>query len=419
MPEEPKHRKGGSPTERHPLRDDGLGSPQSVGGKRQGGATPDGGRPPRTLVMQALNLPPMPPPGPARPVTPAAGSGPVQVPRAAPPAQNNARQSAHPQSNRWPEPQEIPVGGPDPRLAPPEPAGHGGGGGQGGRIPTPAASPPTQHAHHAPPQQPSTSGSYPPGSWPATGGPPPSGGARPTPHANVAARTYVPRKKVRPDVPKAVIEAVRVALPATRDPRLTLLREQASARDAAFRVLRHRVVDRGDPRSVLVTSAGDGEGKTTTALNLALALAESGRFKVLLIEVNVRRPAVAAVLGIQPPSCFLDQLAGHRQDINARWVVADLDPVGLHVLAISPKGDARALHGPTFNAAMDRLRGAYDYLVVDGSSILTGSETALIADSVDGLVFVARAHRARARQVRKALEMFSAADIVGTVLMDT
>lgn len=84
------------------------------------------------------------------------------------------------------------------------------------------------------------------------------------------------------------------------DRRAVILRNPLSARAASFRVLRHRLVDQGDPKAVVVTSAQDCEGKTTCALNLAWALAESGRNRVLLLEVNTARPALAGLLGFLP-----------------------------------------------------------------------------------------------------------------------
>src|SRR5438477_583444 len=91
--------------------------------------------------------------------------------------------------------------------------------------------------------------------------------------------------------------------PADPDERLILVRDPDSARAASFRVLRHRLQEKGDPRVIAVTSAGPREGKTTCAVNLALALGECGRAKVLLIEANLWTPALAPLFGFMPPEC--------------------------------------------------------------------------------------------------------------------
>src|SRR5262249_31102421 len=88
------------------------------------------------------------------------------------------------------------------------------------------------------------------------------------------------------------------------DPRLVMVRAPDSPAAAAFRVLRHRLIERDGLRTVLVTSPRVGEGKTTCAVNLALALCEAGRARVLLLEANFRRPAIARMLGFRPPVCF-------------------------------------------------------------------------------------------------------------------
>jgi Mrp family chromosome partitioning ATPase len=401
-----KQRPHPTPSERIPLREDGLASPQSVGAKRASPAA-DGGQPPRTLIMRALSLPTMPAPGP-RVQTPSAGAPSVPAPP--------------PPSTRFPTPAEVAAALPAqrPQLIPVPSPGQAKTQDIAIREPSP---PPAPVGALVPVSSPPPAAVYPADSWSSPlpqGGEPRAQPWSPAPHMEGGGGGGVAlRKKLRPEVPKAVVEVMRVALPARRDSRLSLIGDQGSGRAAAFRVLRHRLMGRGDPRTVLVTSAFDGEGKTTCALNLAIALAESGRFKVLLLEANVHRPAVSTVLGIQPHWCFLEQLANHREDMNARWVVTEVEPVGLNVLAIAPhRNDVRGLHGPSFTAAMDRLRGAYDYIVVDGSSVLTSSEATLIGDSVDGLILVARAHKARARMVRRALELFPATDVIGTVLMD-
>jgi Mrp family chromosome partitioning ATPase len=409
-----KHRPHQTPSERIPLREDGLASPQSVGAKRAS-PNPDGGQPPRTLIMRALSLPTMPPPG-GRVQTPSGGAN--AVPGSNPNGPASARvptpgqgEPVAPVQSVPSRPQLMTVPAPvTPR--PQDPVTR--------EVPAPSPAPAPVGAL-VPISSPPPPVAYQGDSWssPLPSSAPIAQPWSPAPHEGPARQGVALRKKLRPDVPKAVVEAMKVTLSGRRDPRVSLLGDQGSGRAAAFRVLRHRLMGRGDPRTVLVTSAVDGEGKTSCAINLAVALAESGRFKVLLLDANVHRPAVASALGVQPPWCFLEQLANHRDDMNAHWVVTELEPVGMHVLAIAPqRNEARALHGPSFTAAMDRLRGAYDYIVVDGSSVLTGSEATLISDSVDGLIIVTKAHRARARLVRKALELFPATDIIGTVLMD-
>jgi len=241
--------------------------------------------------------------------------------------------------------------------------------------------------------------------------------------ANVA----VGGQATRPTQPAAGLEVAparvmvsRFALPARIDPHLSVLQPEATTRAAGFRALRHRLTEQKDPRVILVTSAEDGEGKTSCAANLALALAESGRFKVLLVEANLRRPRLASIFGFQPGRCLLAQLTIHREQIETPWVVTEIQPVGLHALVIAPGGTADAvLHGPTFAASLARLRLVYDYVVLDGPSILTSADASIIQDSVDAVVLVVRSGVARNRTVQQALSQLSADMVAGLVLMDS
>jgi Mrp family chromosome partitioning ATPase len=222
-----------------------------------------------------------------------------------------------------------------------------------------------------------------------------------------------------PTARSADVELVPVKLAAEVDPRAALLRNPLSARAASFRVLRHRLTDGGNPKVILVTSAQDGEGKTTCALNLALALAESGRHRILLLEANTGRPELAGLLGFAPPVCFIEQLAQHRSEPACPWVVAQIASCNLQVLAVQPRTAPRPpLHGATLMAAVASLRGAYHYTVIDTSSILSGLDVPLVQDAVDGIVVAARARHTRGRHLTAALDQVGTARVLGVALID-
>ncbi len=231
---------------------------------------------------------------------------------------------------------------------------------------------------------------------------------------DITADTASPRDM--PVVP-ARIHRIHSALPTTVDRRAEFLLHPLSERSGAFRVLRHRIAERGDPRVLLVTSATDGEGKTTCALNLALALRESGRYRVLLVEANTRRPVLGALLGLTVPVCALEQMVHHRQSPEAPWTTVEVH--NLDVLAVAPRKEPLScMHGPSVTAALDSLRVAYDFVVVDTSAILTGLDIPMLEDACDGIILCARARRSRGRALREALEHVTTRHVLGTVLVD-
>jgi Mrp family chromosome partitioning ATPase len=205
----------------------------------------------------------------------------------------------------------------------------------------------------------------------------------------------------------------------TFDPRLSLASDPDSDRAAAFRVLRHHLLELGRPQVVIVSSPQSADGKTTVAMNLALALAECGRAKVLLAETHVRRPHLASAFRLNPPWCFAEQLAAHRHQPMLPWSLVEIPQLWLHVAAISPTiGKTQLLDAPAFSIAMERLRTAgYEHIVIDAPPVLGSADVNLMADAADAVLLAVKSRRSTTRDLRKAIEQIGASKVVGTVLV--
>jgi Mrp family chromosome partitioning ATPase len=203
------------------------------------------------------------------------------------------------------------------------------------------------------------------------------------------------------------------------DPRLALMIDPDSERAAAFRVLRHHLLEIGRPQVVIVSSPQIGDGKTTAAVNLALALSECGRAKTLLVETHVRRPQLTTVFQFVPPWCFAEQLAAHRHQPTMPWSLIDIPQLWLHVAAINPRTEqTQLLDGPAFAIAMERLRLAgYDHIVVDAPPVLGSADVNLMTDAADSVVLALRARRSNIRDLRRAIEQLGTDKVAGTVLL--
>jgi Mrp family chromosome partitioning ATPase len=228
-----------------------------------------------------------------------------------------------------------------------------------------------------------------------------------------------------PSVPPQEREKTKVWVathkpPVDPDRRLILLREPDSAQAASFRVLRHRLEQRGNPRVIAVTSAEEGEGKTTCAANLAMALGECERARVLLVEANLRNPSLAALFGFLPPTCFSLQLQQHKEKPLDPWSVVEAFTPSLHVIAVKPGQESRPLlDGPAFAHAMDMLRNAgYDYIVLDTPPVLGSADVNLVEDTCDGVLLCGWARRSSGRALRRAVEQLAPAKILGITLLD-
>ena len=231
------------------------------------------------------------------------------------------------------------------------------------------------------------------------------------------AATLASRPKAMTEPPQ--IDLTQHHLPEDPDPSLALVIDPDSERSASFRVLRHHLLEIGRPQVVIVSSPREGDGKTTVAVNLALALAECGRAKTLLVETHVRRPRFTDIFKFVPPWCFAEQPAAHRHQPAMPWSLVDIPQLWLHIAAINPRiAQTQLLDGPAFAIAMERLRLAgYDHIVVDAPPVLGSADVNLMADAADSVVFALRARRSTTRDLRRAIDQLGDKKIAGSILL--
>lgn len=154
------------------------------------------------------------------------------------------------------------------------------------------------------------------------------------------------------------------------------------------------------PRCIAVTSPGAGEGKTTTSINLAAALAEDGH-SVVLVDADLRRPSVAGRLG-------LAEAVGLTSFLRSEGTVLDFvqrGPVdGLDVLVAGalPPNPAELLGSLRAQEGIAALRARYDYVIVDTPPILPVADAAILSQFVDGVLMVVRAGGTRSQDLANA-----------------
>lgn len=192
--------------------------------------------------------------------------------------------------------------------------------------------------------------------------------------------------------------------------------------DDAVRGLRARLLRAMGPdaRRVLVAAPFGGEGTTSTALNLSLALAEIGE-DVLLVEGDTRRHVIAGLLRVESGEGLGNALA--NPEIAAQAVKPTPIPKLFTLASRTARRDA-----PTASSfvpeVIDRVLGdlssRFDRVVVDGPPVLATADSGLLAGAVSATVLVVRANRTTVDELKDALTAFRAAGahIVGTVLTD-
>jgi Mrp family chromosome partitioning ATPase len=217
--------------------------------------------------------------------------------------------------------------------------------------------------------------------------------------------------------PKPTIALEHAELPGVLDPRLVLLREPESPQARSYRALRHRLMASPGVRIVAVTSARPGEGKTTCAANLALALAEDTMTRVLLVDANLPRPALGRLFGFAPSESLIDQIARFL-DLYPPYPVASVGGTRVHVAAL-PEGPPRGrLERSLLGPALSELRRSYDYIVVDAAAVLESADADIVGECADAAILVARTGVSRKADLRRAVTQLAPALVLGTVLVD-
>lgn len=184
---------------------------------------------------------------------------------------------------------------------------------------------------------------------------------------------------------------------------------------------------------VVFSSSGKAEGKTLTALNLALACVRSG-MKTLVVDADIRRPWIHHVLGVDRSPGLSEVLAGKMD-----WREAARDSAGLsvservfpelhkfpgienlHALSCgSPHGDVTALiDSADWSALMEEWRGEFDIVIVDAPPVLAFMDSAVISSHADGVVFVYKSGKMGRDALKRAKEQVLSANarIIGVVL---
>ncbi|WP_275898282.1 polysaccharide biosynthesis tyrosine autokinase [Dietzia sp. Alg238-R159] len=162
------------------------------------------------------------------------------------------------------------------------------------------------------------------------------------------------------------------------------------------------------PRVLVLTSSVAAEGKTETAINLTLALAEAGN-KVLLIEADLRRPLVVSYMSMPDNVGLTNVLSGQAQFAD---VVQETRHDGVDLLACGPlpPNPSELLASEVARQLIEDLRRKYDYVIIDSPPLLPVTDGALLARLTDGALLVVRTHRTTGDQVAQAVGNLEKAD---------
>ena len=173
------------------------------------------------------------------------------------------------------------------------------------------------------------------------------------------------------------------------------------------------------PKSLLITSSLPSEGKTTTATNTAISLAQTGA-KVLIIDADMRRPRLHSVFNISNGEGLSTLLSSESTEADIARVVKLDEGTKMHLLTSGPipPNPAELIGSDQMATLLKRLQKHYSHVVIDSPPITSFTDGVLIASMVDGVILVVHSGKSSRQVVKRAKQLLQdvGARLLGVVL---
>lgn len=181
------------------------------------------------------------------------------------------------------------------------------------------------------------------------------------------------------------------------DPRIVAFYSPDSPVTEQYRTLRTNIqaISAKSPvKAITVTSAIQKEGKTISAINLAITMAHDlNKKKILLVDADLRRGQVSKYLGIKAEAGVSDLVTDGVVIDDTLLHLAGLDNLTILPAGKTPKNPAEILGSVKMNTLINRLRMKYDYIIFDTPPIIPVTDAGLVGAQTDGVVMVIQAER--------------------------
>ncbi len=170
---------------------------------------------------------------------------------------------------------------------------------------------------------------------------------------------------------------------------------------------------------LLITSSVPGEGKTTTAVNVAVSLVQTGA-RVLLVDSDLRCPRLHKVFNIDISKGLGTVLSGSISPLEASSLVARHEATGIHVLASGPPSGSSAelLGSDKIGRLLEAFQSQFDYVILDAPAVESCVDALILAPHVDGVVMVVLSGKSSRQVVLRSLQALddSGGKLLGVVL---
>ncbi len=172
--------------------------------------------------------------------------------------------------------------------------------------------------------------------------------------------------------------------------------------------------------TLMVTSSIPGEGKSITALNLAISLAQEYDHTVLLIDADLRRPTIHTYLNMQKKKGLADCLTGEA-DLSEVIIATGIGKLSVVTAGHEVSNPAELFSSSRMKDLLEEIKHRYHdrFIIFDTPPLLPFAETLSLAHLVDGVVFVVKEQLATQTNVKDALEALKGCKVLGIVYNDT
>jgi exopolysaccharide/PEP-CTERM locus tyrosine autokinase len=173
------------------------------------------------------------------------------------------------------------------------------------------------------------------------------------------------------------------------------------------------------PKTIMVTSATAGEGKTFVAANLAAGIAHDLHFHALLVDCDLRNPSLSQWFGVQNGHGLSDYLVGRRQ-LPELLMKTEMEKLSILTGGSAQEKPAELIGSRKMEALIHELKSRYNdrYIIFDATPLLVTTEPEVLARLVDGILIVVRANVTPRETVKQAIASLDPKKILGFVLND-
>jgi capsular exopolysaccharide synthesis family protein len=205
-------------------------------------------------------------------------------------------------------------------------------------------------------------------------------------------------------------------------PELIVNADARSSMAEAYRQLRTSVLlstAGRAPKSLLVTSSQPAEGKTTTATNIAISLAQTGA-SVLIIDADMRRPRLHSIFDIENRRGLSTYLSSDMSEAELLSLIEQHEASGLHLMTSGPvpPNPAELIGSDQMRRLLSIVESTFTHVVIDSPPIASFTDGVLVASMVDGVLLVVHGGKSSRHVVRRARQVLQdvGAKIFGVVL---